>query len=353
MKRAFLIFISAILATVGSGRVFASEVDSLYRSSQPTMSAVSPDSIHGYFPSLKWHDVKPLLGRAATTLAISGLAKWAIVDVMKNNVHEMRPDRSANNSMPSRHAVWAYGLATTASQYLVPYSPFWGVGVHAAAAAVGFERVIDHKHYPGDVLAGAGIGIGTSILGDQLSRLIFHTPQLYSFPNSIEGIASLSFSSGASFPLSKTFGGVSLGSALISQLQFATEINGPWNLNISLFMQTAPLKQDYYYQGVLSHVGGTLGGGYSCPLADTPIEFTASAAVGMRYAFTPKKFDVQRLSPYAEISTRLQMHLTKHFTVGAQLGYSLSGLGIAPKGEKYSTRTLSAVRCSFVTVAHF
>lgn len=346
-----------------AARSFDSSVDSLTDAQTETLTdspvdtVASPvsasDSIHGYFPSLKWRDVKPQIGRVATNLAIGAALKLAVVDGLKHSVHEMRPDRSGNNSMPSRHAAWAYGLATTATEYLVPYSPFWGVGAHAVAAGVGFERMIDHKHYAGDVLAGAGIGIGTSILSGEITKWIFHSPGAFSFPGSIVGNASVSFSTGASFPLAKTYGPLNLGSALISQLQFSANLTDTWDLQASLMMQTAPLKREGYYLGVVSHTGLTLGGGYHCPVADTPLEFSASAGVGMRYAFAPKNICVKRLSPYGEVDVRLDLHLTSTFTVGAQVGYSLSSLALAPEGAPMASRTLPAFKCSFLTIAHF
>lgn len=307
----------------------------------------------GIFPSLRWHDIKPMAARVATSVAISSLAKWAIVDVMKDKIHSMRPDRSDNSSMPSRHAAWAYGIATTASNYLVPYSPFWGLGAHVAASAVGFQRVIDHHHYPGDVLAGAGIGIGTSLLSDQVSRLIFRAPSDYRFPKKIESATSLSFSTGAAFPIEKRFGDLNLGSSLISELTFSTEVNDPWTVSGVLYMQTAPLKCEGYYLGVLTHIGAGAGGGYSCPLGDTPLVFSASASAGVRYAFAPKHIEVRRLSPYADVSVRLDLHLTGRFTVGAETGYTLSSLSIAHEGEPYRSRAVSSVKCALVTIAHF
>lgn len=349
MKRALsilLLLLPAIIPAAALG-LDRAEVDSA------AATSLRPDSLHGAFPSLKWQDIKPQIGRLATNLAIGGLSKWLIVDAMKHSIHEMRPDRSDNNSMPSRHSAWAYGLATTATEYLVPYSPFWGVGAHAVAAGVGFERMIDHKHYAGDVLAGAGIGIGTSILSGQITKWIFHSRGSYSFPSSTIGSSALSFSTGASFPLAKTYGRLDLGTALFSQLQYAADINDLWNLNATVMMQTAPLKCEGYYLGVVSHTGFTLGGGLHCPVGDTPLEVSASAGVGMRYAFAPKNISVRRISPYAEADVRLELHLTSSFTVGAQAGYSLSSLALAPEGEPFTSRCVPAFKCSFMTIAHF
>jgi len=338
----------AILFTVS-----ASAVGAFAQSPGSPDVVSSSDSTSHTDDNYYWTRLKPALPRIVTNFGISSLARWGIVDLMKSNIHEMRPDRSANNSMPSRHAVWAYGLATTGACYLIPYSPFWGVGLHTVAAGIGFERMIDNRHYAGDVLAGAGIGIGTSILSDQISRLIFNSPRRYTFPKKVKSRLSLSFSTGASFPLEKEYGGIILGTSLISQLRFAAKVDDLWDLSGFVFMQTAPLKQNYYYLGTLTHIGAGAGGSYHCPIARTPLEFTASAGVGLKYAFAPKHIDVRRFSPYGEVDARIDLHLTERFTLGAQVGFSLSSLAISPEDLPYRSNTLPAIKCSLITIAHF
>ena len=331
----------------------AAAADSLTADSLTAVQADKPGLVKRY-----WQEFRPQIPAMAVSFGASSLIRLGVVNLMKHNITAWRPDGSDRNSMPSRHAVWAYGVATTASNFLVPLSPWWGMGAHAAATAIGFERVLDHHHYPGDVLAGAGIGIGTSLLSDQISRLIFARPSPYSFPNEVNALSSLSLSTGASFPLAKRFGELNLGTALVTQAQYAGAISDPVSLTGSLALLTAPLKRDRMYIGNLSRLKLAAGAAYRCPVAATPLEFTAAARAGMFFTFSSSDFTAKLLSPMAEAECGLSLHLTDHFTVGATAGYGISSLSItAPSsdGERMITRSraLSAFNCSLHTIAHF
>lgn len=312
---------------------------------------------HGFIPRY-WNELRPQLPSIGVSLAASSLMRLGIVNVMKHNITAWRPDGSAPNSMPSRHAVWAYGVATTATNFLVPISPWWGLGAHAVAAAVGFERVLDHKHYPGDVLAGAGIGVGTSLLSDQVSRLVFSRHSRYSFPTEVSAMSALSLSTGASFPLAKRFGAVSLGSALESQVQYTAATGDALNIAAVAALQTAPLKRDRMYIGNLSRLKIAAGVLFKCPVGSTPLEFSASARAGAFFSFTCKNVHSKLVAPMAEADCGLSLHLTDHFTIGATAGYGISSLSLSapatPGGEPITrSRALSAFNCSFLSIVHF
>ena len=75
--------------------------------------------------------------------------------VLKELVHERRPDGSDNKSFPSGHtSVSSAAAATLEKRY------GWKAGLPALAVAsfVGLARVETDKHYVHDVLAGAAIG---------------------------------------------------------------------------------------------------------------------------------------------------------------------------------------------------
>ena len=95
-----------------------------------------------------WQD-KLLLG--ATGMAAMGI----MVNSLKYTVCEMRPDGSRRNSFPSGHTATAF---VGAELVRMEYGGWWGAAAYTMAAATGFLRMYNEKHWCSDVLAGAGIG---------------------------------------------------------------------------------------------------------------------------------------------------------------------------------------------------
>src|SRR5699024_5698707 len=109
--------------------------------------------------------------------AVTGLAAGAGVviayvssEAVKALLAQDRPCRSVlldpscpeagNWSFPSNHATIAFGLAT-AIALVVPR--WWAWSAYLVALIAGASRVIDGVHYPHDVLAGAALGICTTV----------------------------------------------------------------------------------------------------------------------------------------------------------------------------------------------
>ena len=95
-----------------------------------------------------WQD-KLLLG--ATGMAAMGI----MVNALKYTVCELRPDGSRRNSFPSGHTATAF---VGAELVRMEYGGWWGVAAYTVAAATGFLRMYNERHWCSDVLAGAGIG---------------------------------------------------------------------------------------------------------------------------------------------------------------------------------------------------
>lgn len=72
---------------------------------------------------------------------------------------EWRPDSSAANSFPSGHTATAFAAAEFLRKEYGQRSPLYAIAGYAAAAATGYLRMYNNKHWLGDVIAGAGIGI--------------------------------------------------------------------------------------------------------------------------------------------------------------------------------------------------
>jgi membrane-associated phospholipid phosphatase len=68
-------------------------------------------------------------------------------------------------SLPSTHAATAFALATSywlSSRERAPDWARWAALV--AAASVGGLRIVSHRHFPSDVLAGAAVGVASAIV---------------------------------------------------------------------------------------------------------------------------------------------------------------------------------------------
>lgn len=78
-----------------------------------------------------------------------------LTTVLKYTVREQRPDKSARNSFPSGHTTTAFAFASYVG---AEHGYGWGVPAYLMAAAVGFSRINDNKHWVNDVVMGATIG---------------------------------------------------------------------------------------------------------------------------------------------------------------------------------------------------
>jgi membrane-associated phospholipid phosphatase len=91
--------------------------------------------------------------------AISNLVMSSSVYALKRVTHEQRPDGSDHFSFPSGHTATAFAAAEFMRQEYKHLSPWYGIAGYSAAVATGYLRMYNNKHWLGDVVAGAGIGI--------------------------------------------------------------------------------------------------------------------------------------------------------------------------------------------------
>jgi membrane-associated phospholipid phosphatase len=90
---------------------------------------------------------------------LSSLMMGIAVNVTKNLTGEIRPDGSNNLSFPSGHTATAFASAEFLRQEYKDVSVWYGIAGYAAATATGYLRISNNKHWVGDVVAGAGVGI--------------------------------------------------------------------------------------------------------------------------------------------------------------------------------------------------
>ncbi|QGV77712.1 bifunctional phosphatase PAP2/diacylglycerol kinase family protein [Streptomyces ficellus] len=146
----------------------------------PGGDAVLPRLSHAANHGLLWFGTAAgiaVLGRGARSrraavrgVASLALASAAINTIGKRSVRRARPVRDAvpmvrqlkkqpfTTSFPSGHSASAAAFATG----VFLESRGWGAAVAPVAAAVALSRVYTGVHYPGDVLAGAALGVGAA-----------------------------------------------------------------------------------------------------------------------------------------------------------------------------------------------
>ena len=91
---------------------------------------------------------------AITELMVTGLTQAG-----KRISAEWRPDSADHYSFPSGHTATAFAAAEFLRREYQAISVWYGVAGYAAAAATGYLRMYNNKHWLGDVVAGAGVGI--------------------------------------------------------------------------------------------------------------------------------------------------------------------------------------------------
>ncbi len=143
----------------------------------PTLDDIARRLSRAADKSVLWLGVAAVItvvgGPTGRRAAVNGIASIALASAIANLVgkqmtNRRRPDRALHavpherhvpmpesTSFPSGHAASAFAFAEGVSAA----APALGAPIRLAAVAVGYSRVHVGVHYPGDVVAGALIGI--------------------------------------------------------------------------------------------------------------------------------------------------------------------------------------------------
>lgn len=99
------------------------------------------------------------LKQIATNLLISNVMVGGVTYIAKTAVHDLRPDGSSYNAFPSGHTATAFNNATLLFLEYKDSNICYASSGFLFATTTGVLRMANNRHWSGDVVAGAGIGI--------------------------------------------------------------------------------------------------------------------------------------------------------------------------------------------------
>lgn len=105
---------------------------------------------------------------------MSNIFANAAVYPLKKGTHQLRPDGSNYFSFPSGHTTQAFAAAEFLRKEYKNVSIWYGIAGYTVAAATGYLRMYNNKHWFGDIVAGAGIGMASTKLSYWLYPKIKH-----------------------------------------------------------------------------------------------------------------------------------------------------------------------------------
>lgn len=277
-------------------------------------------------------------GRMATSQTLSTFIMAGTTSLMKDNVSSLRPDGSDMRSFPSGHSAWAYLGATMTAYELGWKSPWYSLGAYSIASAVAMQRIIDRRHLPKDVIAGAGIGILSAQIGYLFGDLIWGDKQIDNYfedintPNKNSHFISLI--NVYSIPLNKfQFNDftISISPGFEAGLRWHSPIYNNLSLATTLSFQSSPV-----------FIGNTQKNIYIAPLNRFRINISPSIYININKIFSmnleagcifghnlslksqDKAISLKNNSIGGIANIITSMRITDNFTLSASIGYEIS-----------------------------
>lgn len=278
-------------------------------------------------------------GRMATSQAFGVVTMAGCVEGLKRIVGETRPDATNNRSFPSGHTAWAFIGATMIERELGWRSQWYTFGAYSFASAMAMQRVVDCRHFPVDVAAGALIGVATGHLGYFIGDKIFGDKQLenqYTFLSVEDGNKPfLSLETGMSFNLSSLSNGdyeISRDPSLNVGVKYGLPFGEHWGTSICAMMRSTPIFFESHecertFVASENAVGIELSPYYRTQLSSR-FSLNGEVACGYYRNFSLKSIEraIATTADFfnAHIAVGSTYRLNDNMSVGATLGYELS-----------------------------
>lgn len=202
----------------------------------------------------------------AVSNAFSAILMAGTVNALKYSIKERRPDNSTSNSFPSGHTATAFMCATILHKEYGMKSPWYSIGGYTLAGLTGVTRQLNNRHWIGDVLVGAGIGMISTDLGYFFSDLIFkrHQPAS-SAANDFSRYDAPSF---LAFSM-----GVATGPTYLKTAElYDAEDGSPLGMRLKTSASTVVSAEGAYFFNAYIGVGGRLKVSTTPIAADIPTE---------------------------------------------------------------------------------
>ena len=203
----------------------------------------------------------------AVSNVFSATLMAGFVNTLKYTTKETRPDNTSSNSFPSGHTATAFMCATILHKEYGMKSPWYSIGGYTLAGLTGVTRQLNNRHWIGDVLVGAGIGMISTDLGYFLSDLIFKQKNIDTWSlnadyNRYDAPSFLSFNMGiASGP-----------STLRTAELYDSEGGSPLGMRLKVGTATVVSVEGAYFFNAFIGAGGRLKVATLPVIADIPAE---------------------------------------------------------------------------------
>lgn len=280
-------------------------------------------------------------GRMALSQGASVAIMASTVSLIKDNCASLRPDATDWRSFPSGHTAWAYMGAAFTARELSWRSPWYAFGAYSIASAVAMQRIVDKRHMPSDVMAGAGIGILASQLGYCIGDIIMGEKQFdktnepISTPN--ENPFAMSLINVFSIPVSDVCLSdykIELLPALETSINLIMPVSAHWAVALMATAKSIPVfinsADSRTFVAPLNSAGLALIPKYRLPLNDV---FSVTAEIGCKYYHNFSLKSINRSvksdgNPIAGVANLgVELRLSDNLDFGAGLGYELKQYG--------------------------
>jgi len=266
----------------------------------------------------------------ALTSSIGSVAiNAAVTEIFKHSIHELRPDRSGNNSFPSRHTSWAFTASTVLSNELHSYSPWWSLAAQASASVIGIQRISSGRHWGSDVIAGATTGIISTELAYFVSRKIFNSPSPWKSSAFYEFKPTLSISTQAIYWLNSP-AGLTFCSGFGSDLRLQLPFSEHWGFSATARASSTTIKTiSSPTPYALSSVGGIIGMAGSFDLPCDRLGLVCNFGAGIHRWIGDRLIRKSDYSFDIEAASGIEWHITSNFGCRGNIAYNLATMSSA------------------------